>query len=135
MARSGFVGRYEDLAERVEDIAKKPSPTGPHNVALRHLHSRVELLQLDIEESKLSGVAADIDNEFVNSMAMKFESLKSRLNLVPIERSATWWKWLDIVFRTVGNSIAFCDNYQSSFSTQHVLMHFSDSIHQPSNLM
>ena len=105
MVRSVFLGRYEDLAGRIEEISKKPLPTGPHNLALRHLHSRVELLQLDIEESKLSGAAADIDNDFVSAMENKFDSLKSRLNLVPIERTSSWWKWPDIAFRTIGKVI------------------------------
>lgn len=102
MAREAFVARYEILAKNVEEISKNPLASGPLNVALRNLYSRVELLLLDIEENRLSGMNDDVDGEFLAVMEAKFDAMKFRLNLVPIERKAHWWKWLDITFRTIG---------------------------------
>lgn len=105
MSRSIFIGRYEDLARKVEETTKNPSATGPYNVLLRQLYSRLELLQLDIEESKVSGITTDIDDEFFADMEGKSDVLRSRLNLLPIDRKAPWWKWIDITFRTIGKTM------------------------------
>ena len=105
MPMSAFIGRYEDLAQKVEEITKNPSATGPHNVLLRQLYSKLELLLLDIEENKLSGISTDSNDEFFSHIEGKSDLLKARLNLIPIDRKAPWWKWIDIVFRTIGNTL------------------------------
>lgn len=79
-----------------------PSPTGPYNVVLRQLYSKLELLLLDVEEASISDASKDISKEFYNSFEMKVDALKARLDLVPIKRKAHWWRWIDIVFRFVG---------------------------------
>ena len=102
MGRADFVTRYDILADNVEEISKNVSATGSFNVTLRQLHSKVELLLLDIEEDRITGLNKDVNEDFLTLMNSKFDALKNRLNLVPIERKAHWWKWLDIMFRTVG---------------------------------
>ena len=99
MGRADFFTRYDILADNVEEISKNVSATGSFNVTLRQLHSKVELLLLDIEEDRITGLNKDVNEDFLTLMNSKFDALKNRLNLVPIERKAHWWKWLDIMFR------------------------------------
>ena len=102
MARSIFRGRYEDLAQNVAEISKYPSATGPYNVLLRQLYSKIELLLLDIEENRLSDRSNDGTDDFLGSIESESDFLKRKLDLIPIDRKAPWWKWIDIIFRTIG---------------------------------
>ena len=102
MAKASFVARYDILANNVEENLRNFSATGSYNVILRQLYSKVELLLLDIEEDTIAGLNSDVNVDFLTMMNSKFDALRNRLNLVPIERKAYWWKWLDIIFRTFG---------------------------------
>jgi hypothetical protein len=102
MAASAFLERYDELSKTVEDTTKMPSPTGPYNVVLRQLYSKLELLLLDVEEASICDSSKDISKEFYSSFEMKIDALKARLDLVPIKRKAQWWRWIDITFRFVG---------------------------------
>ena len=57
---------------------------------------------LNVEEAKILGVSKDVDSDFVDGMERKLDSLKARLDLVPVKRRVHWWKWIDIGFRFVG---------------------------------
>ena len=102
MAASSFLRNYDDLALEVEESTRDPLPIGPYNVVLRQLYSRVELLMLDVEEAKISCSSKDVDSAFVVEMERKLDSLRARLDLVPVKRRSHWWKWIDISFRFVG---------------------------------
>jgi hypothetical protein len=102
MAASAFLERYDELSKTVEDTTKMPSPTGPYNVVLRQLYSKLELLLLDVEEASICDASKDISKEFYCSFEMKIDAVKARLDLVPIKRKAQWWRWIDITFRFIG---------------------------------
>lgn len=102
MSAVSFLEQYEDLAERVEEVSKIPQPTGPHNLLLRQIYSKLELLLLDVEETNISLVVKDVDEEFYRKMEKNLDNLRERLDLVPIKRRFKWWRWIDISFRFVG---------------------------------
>lgn len=102
MSAVSFLEQYEDLAERVEEVSKNPQATGPQNLLLRQTYSKLELLLLDVEESNISLVAKDVDEEFYLKMEKNLDNLRERLDLVPIKRRFKWWRWIDISFRFVG---------------------------------
>lgn len=62
---------------------------------------------LDVEEAKISCLSKDVDSAFVVEMEGKLDSLKARLDLVPVKRRSHWWKWIDISFRFVGKLQSF----------------------------
>lgn len=102
MAASAFLERYDELSKKVEGTTKMPTPTGPYNVMLRQLYSKLELLLLDVEEASICDTSKDVSKEFYSSFEVKVDALKARLDLVPIKRKAHWWRWIDIIFRFVG---------------------------------
>lgn len=102
MSAESFLELYEDLAERVGEVSRNPKPTGPHNLVLRQLYSKLELLLLDVEEKHLTLLSKDVDEEFYRKMEKNLDSLRERLDLVPIKRRFQWWRWIDISFRFVG---------------------------------
>lgn len=123
MSAVSFLEQYEDLAERVEEVSKSPQPTGPHNLLLRQIYSKLELLLLDVEETNISLVVRDVDEEFYRKMEKNLDNLRERLDLVPIKRRFKWWKWIDISFRFVGK-IAYhrprISHYTNCFTAIHL---------------
>jgi hypothetical protein len=122
MSAVSFLEQYEDLAERVEEVSKSPQPTGPHNLLLRQIYSKLELLLLDIEETNITLVAKDVDEEFYRKMEKNLDNLRERLDLVPIKRRFKWWRWIDISFRFVGritsqeSQISHCTNCSTAIT-------------------
>ena len=102
MSAECFLEQYQDLAERIGEVSRNPKPTGPHNLLLRQLYSKLELLLLDVEEKYLTLLSKDVDEEFYRKMEKNLDSLRERLDLVPIKRRFQWWRWIDISFRFVG---------------------------------
>ena len=76
--------------------------TGPHNIALRQLYSRIELFLLDLHEGKFAGFTGKIDDDLLNSTEAKCNDLKDALHLVPIHRPYRLWDWVDLVYRFTG---------------------------------
>ena len=104
MSAKLYLEQYEDLLEKVTEICKNQSPTGSHNLILRQIYSKLELLLLDVEEKYLTPIVKDVDDEFYRKMEKNLDSLRERLDLVPIKRKVKWWRWIDISFRFVGEN-------------------------------
>mmetsp|Transcript_31905 Transcript_31905/g.30418 ORF Transcript_31905/g.30418 Transcript_31905/m.30418 type:complete len:375 (-) Transcript_31905:68-1192(-) len=110
MAKSQFLSIFRGLTGEVDEVTKNASATGPHNIHLRQLYSKLELLLLDIEESMIASKSNDsdtVDEKFFTMMQDDLKSLENRLNLLPIERRTSWWRWIDITFRTIGVTTGF----------------------------
>jgi 3-deoxy-D-arabino-heptulosonate 7-phosphate (DAHP) synthase class II len=71
MAKSQFLSIFRGLTGEVDEVTKNASATGPHNVHLRQLYSKLELLLLDMEESMIAANSKDsdtVDEKFLTMM-------------------------------------------------------------------
>jgi hypothetical protein len=61
MAKAQFLNIFRGLTREVDEVTVNASATGPHNIHLRQLYSKLELLLLDMEESMIEANSKDLD--------------------------------------------------------------------------
>jgi hypothetical protein len=100
MAKSQFLSIFRGLTGKVDEVTKNASATGPHNIHLRQLYSKLELLLLDIEESMIATKSNDsdtVDEKFFTMMQV----LSFCCFFFPFKKSVT------ISFKTIEIVIVF----------------------------
>lgn len=88
--------KAREITKTVEEFLKDSS-RNQSNIWRRKLHSDVELLKIDVEES-------NIDNP---ELATKLNELSSSLRLIPIKRPKKWFDFIEIALRFCGVSCSF----------------------------